>query len=154
VDAKGDLIAASAADTPARLAVGSNFAWLRADSSTATGLAWDDGGWTTYTPTVTAGSGTFTTVSATGRYKRIGKLVCVQMTITITTNGTAAANVQGTLPFTGQGDTQGVFREGAATGNCGIMSNSGATAIFRTFTNGYPGGTGYVLAGSLTYEVV
>ena len=40
VDAKGDLIAASAADTPARLAVGSNGETLVADSSTATGLRW------------------------------------------------------------------------------------------------------------------
>ena len=38
VDAKGDLIAASAADTPARLAVGANGETLVADSSTATGL--------------------------------------------------------------------------------------------------------------------
>lgn len=40
VDAKGDLIAASAADTPARLAVGANGETLVADSSTATGLKW------------------------------------------------------------------------------------------------------------------
>jgi hypothetical protein len=38
VDAKGDLIAASAADTPARLAVGANGETLVADSSTSTGL--------------------------------------------------------------------------------------------------------------------
>jgi hypothetical protein len=41
VDAKGDLIAASAADTPARLAVGNNGETLVADSSTATGLRYN-----------------------------------------------------------------------------------------------------------------
>ena len=40
VDAKGDIIAATAADTVARLAVGSNDQVLTADSSTATGLKW------------------------------------------------------------------------------------------------------------------
>jgi hypothetical protein len=40
VDAKGDLIAASANDTPARLAVGANGETLVADSSTSTGLRW------------------------------------------------------------------------------------------------------------------
>jgi hypothetical protein len=40
LDAKGDLIVATAADTPARLAVGSNDTVLTADSSTATGLKW------------------------------------------------------------------------------------------------------------------
>lgn len=40
VDAKGDLIAATAADTPARLAVGTNGQVLSADSTASTGLAW------------------------------------------------------------------------------------------------------------------
>jgi hypothetical protein len=47
VDAKGDLIAASAADTPVRLAVGNDGETLVADSSTATGLR--------YQPTQAAG---------------------------------------------------------------------------------------------------
>jgi hypothetical protein len=41
VDAKGDLIAASAADTPARLAVGNNGETLVADSSATTGLRYN-----------------------------------------------------------------------------------------------------------------
>jgi hypothetical protein len=40
VDAKGDIIAATAADTVSRLAVGANATVLTADSSTATGLKW------------------------------------------------------------------------------------------------------------------
>lgn len=61
VDAKGDIIAATAADTVARLAVGANDAVLTADSSTATGLKWA-------TPSagasVLVGSSDFTTSSS------------------------------------------------------------------------------------------
>ena len=40
LDAKGDLIVATSADTPGKLAVGTDGHYLQADSSTATGLKW------------------------------------------------------------------------------------------------------------------
>ena len=61
VDAKGDLIAASAADTVARLAVGANDTVLTADSSTATGLKWATpaaGGMTLLSTTTLSGAST------------------------------------------------------------------------------------------------
>jgi hypothetical protein len=39
-DAKGDILVATAADTPGKLTVGTNGYFLKADSSTATGLTW------------------------------------------------------------------------------------------------------------------
>ena len=59
VDAKGDIVAASAADTPARLAVGTNGQVLIADSSAGTGLAWAiENGMTTLSSGSLASGGT------------------------------------------------------------------------------------------------
>jgi hypothetical protein len=59
VDAKGDLIAGTASDTVARLAVGSNDQVLIADSTTATGLKWGSpsaGGMTLISTTTLTGA--------------------------------------------------------------------------------------------------
>ena len=64
VDAKGDLLAGDAADSLARLAVGTNGQFLTANSSTATGLQW-----TTQSPVITlsgdlSGSATLTNLGS------------------------------------------------------------------------------------------
>jgi hypothetical protein len=67
LDAKGDLITATAADTPARLAVGTNNQVLTADSSTATGLKWatPSSGGSTVKLTYVEPASNFTTTSTT-----------------------------------------------------------------------------------------
>lgn len=75
VDAKGDLIAATAADTPARLPVSGDYGFLQALSSEATGLKWNNDAWTAYTPTVTLQTGTIASYTSSGRYIRIGKTI-------------------------------------------------------------------------------
>ena len=61
VDAKGDIIAATAADTVSRLAVGANNTVLTADSAEATGLKWATsaaGGMTLLSTTTLSGAST------------------------------------------------------------------------------------------------
>jgi hypothetical protein len=66
VDAKGDLITATAADTPARLAVGANDTVLTADSTTATGLKWATASGAGNLVQVASGSLSGSSVSLTG----------------------------------------------------------------------------------------
>jgi len=123
-----------------------------------TGTGTSLGAWTAYTPTVTAGSGTFTTVSASGWWCQIGKTVHVNTSITITTNGTAAGRCQFSLPVTASSNSTewyGAGRESVVTGSAltvGALAGS-ATAIVHKYDNSYPGGDGYLLRCSLTYQV-
>jgi hypothetical protein len=100
--------------------------------------------WTAWTPTVTAGSGSFTTVSGAGKYALIGGLRFFRVSITITTNGTAATSVRFTLPTTA-GEV-GVFygREAGLAGNAlqGVVAAASNTVDVYTYANAYPGGSG------------
>jgi hypothetical protein len=73
VDAKGDIITATADNTPARLAVGTNGQTLVADSTASTGLKWDtpaSGGWTSIASgTLSGASVSLTSIPAT--YKNL-----------------------------------------------------------------------------------
>lgn len=75
VDAKGDLISATAADVPARLAVGANGTVLTADSAEATGLKWvapaTGGGMTLISEQTASASSSLTFGSISGSYKQL-----------------------------------------------------------------------------------
>jgi hypothetical protein len=120
-------------------------------SGTGTSL----GAWTSYTPTVTAGSGSFTTVSATGKYCQIGKTVIGHAFITITTNGTAATSVIFTLPVTMVSGTPhiGYGRCDVTSGKMvQVKSNNTTSGAVFTYDNLYPGSTGEVIKVSFIYE--
>lgn len=109
----------------------------------------------TWTPVISAGTGTITTSSATGIYTKIGRTVFVEISITITTNGTGGNFIQATLPFAavntydcfaGRNTTTGLMLQGFTT-----ISPNGI-AIVR-YDNNYPAVSGNVLALSGTYRV-
>ena len=112
---------------------------------------------TSYTPTVTASSGAFTTVSASGSYYDVGGVRFVDMTITITTNGTAAGLVRATLPSTPAADfNNGMGRETAVAGfMCGAygFASTNNLSIFKLADSSYPGGNGYVINCQVYYRL-
>jgi hypothetical protein len=110
--------------------------------------------WLTYAPVVTAATGSFTTVSATGRYKVFGKTVHVEIVVTITTNGTAGGRVDITLPVAATANTSAIFGlvSGGAAVN-GIINGTGPSSVnVRKYDATYPGGDGNVIALTGTYE--
>lgn len=113
----------------------------------------------TWTPVVTALSGTITTLgTVTGRYTKIGRVVNLFWQFGITNNGTgASAIVISGLPF--NASTAFAFYSG-----CGYANNTGkgltqalqsaSGPIYVRVADGtYPGATGEILYGSIAYEV-
>jgi hypothetical protein len=87
VDAKGDIIAASAADTVARLAVGANNTVLTADSSTATGLKWatPSAGWTLISTATLSGSTGISFTSIPTTYSQL-RIICSDIYVNTATS--------------------------------------------------------------------
>lgn len=114
LDAKGDLITATAADTPARLAVGNNGELLVAASGQATGLQWQSAstaGLATLNASINAQVGTAYTLQASDN----GKIVTLDngsaITVTVPSGLGAGFNCiliqlgAGLVSFTASGTT-------------------------------------------------
>lgn len=115
-------------------------------------------GWTSYTPTVTSGSGSFTTLgTVSGKSSRDGKRLALQLSIAITTNGTAATSVVATIPngMTAAADQVVYGRENSSTGAMvqGIILSGQSTISITKYDNTYPGGSGYRLVLGGVIEV-
>lgn len=100
IDAKGDLIAGTAADTPGILTVGANGLVLIADSTQATGLKWGAaGGSTLLSTTAVTGTSAVTVSGIPGTYRdlmvviaNVRATVATATSLTFTMNGANFAN--------------------------------------------------------------
>lgn len=109
----------------------------------------------TTAPTPTAGTGTFTSASATLKYKKSGKMVEFTSTVIITTNGTAATYVSIPLPFANEARAVccNAFDETGVLGLTGYIASSASAVRIYTNTGTYPGANGKTLMVSGRYWV-
>lgn len=104
----------------------------------------DSGAWAAFTPVLSCGAGTLTSASATGKWKQfLGKSVGVQITATITTNGTCATSITATLPFTSNNDCQlaAMTNNSALAVNGRVAASATSVTLFK-YDGTYPGASG------------
>jgi len=134
VDAKGDIIAATAADTVSKLAVGANDTVLTADSSTATGLKWAaaaTGGGMTLLSTTTTNTGSAYTISSLATTYNALYLIWEGLSCTAGSSitigfaggtGTGGGVTQGAVAIGLSGATNWkIVNDTQASGNCAQM---------------------------------
>lgn len=110
--------------------------------------------WEAYTPTVSSSTGTITTYSASGRYAIRGNVIVVFIRVIVTTNGTGAGLLNISLPVSVAGGLGATFagKERVVTGKA-VVGYADSTNIPLQFYDGtYPGGNGYVIEITSTYE--
>jgi hypothetical protein len=147
VDAKGDLIAATAADTVARLAVGANDTVLTADSTTSTGLKWatpTSGGMTLLSTTAITASASMSITGIDQTYTDL--IIVISNAATSNTNialrGTINSVTTSTYSHTYQSADVGAsaganthFEYASAVGSTANVNSIGATFTISNYTN-------------------
>ena len=112
---------------------------------------YETGSWT---PTVTALTGSITSYTSSGSYVKVGKLVSLMFTVSITNQGTAAGVIIiSNLPFaTSTNSSAGVMRENAVVGISGGLVPASTTQLYGAKYDGTsPTITGYTWACQITY---
>jgi hypothetical protein len=109
----------------------------------------------TWTPVPTTSTGTYTTITASGSYVKVGRIVCVSFDIVFNDIGTATEcdTVQG-LPYAaGAQSGSGAFREYTNQGDMWSTTVLPSTTEFitRTYANGKNVSDGDRFTGSFTY---
>lgn len=120
-------------------------------------IANHEAAWTSYTPTLSAGSGSFTSAIPGGgcRYHQIGKTVFVTIVVVITTNGTASGFVGASLPVTPKSSAFYVLHGRDGTGGkslAGVIGTTPSDCVIVNYDNTYPGASGAVLTVTGVYE--
>lgn len=117
-----------------------------------------NGAWTSWTPTISAVSGTITTSSITSAaYQQIGKVVICRFDVSISNAGTASGALRLTVPVSAKNITiyGGGGREYSVTGvslTIGIDSSDLTRMEIRKYDNGSIIVNNYRLIGELIYE--
>ena len=110
----------------------------------------------TWTPTVTALSGSITSYTSSGTYIKIGKLVSLSFVFQITNAGTGSSvAIISNLPFntTGLNSSAGVMRENAVVGINGALVAASSTTLYgATYAGGTPITTNYAWVCQYTYQ--
>lgn len=109
------------------------------------------GAYTQTTPTPTSTAGTFTTVSSTVREKKVGKIVHVQIAITVTSIGSASGSILVNLPTSALNPVAGSFGDLSNAGIVGTAILIGGGAIV-TPSGGIVNGHNYL--ATFIYEGV
>jgi len=107
--------------------------------------------WRTYAATVTAISGTLTTVGTVAtRYQRRGKVMKVSIDVTITDIGTGTAGINVTMPAASVSPATGIWKN-TATNASGVIALLGASSTAAL--TAFPVANGQRFLGSIEYEV-